>query len=198
MTDHRTILVVDDDQDLRQALTAMLGGHGYRTIEADDGHAAQQLIDAHKPDLVILDMMMPRWGGLAVLEHFRDRDDAPPFIMITANEGAKHKGYAEELGVVDYIRKPFTMERLLDGVTKNVEAPAAPPAAAPEATSTTIRCRCPGCGSRIKAPIQLLGQTRTCPRCRLPFVVVFQPEDEGPMLLMDDRQPPAPRPRPRL
>jgi CheY-like chemotaxis protein len=195
MTESRTILVVDDDQDLREAMKTMLGERGYRTIEADDGHEARQLIDAEKPDLVILDMMMPRWGGLAVLEHFRDRSNAPPFIMITANEGAKHKSYAEQLGVVDYIRKPFSMERLLDGVAKNVEAPA-PPAASATA-DTFIRCRCPGCGSRIKAPIQLLGQSRTCPRCRVPFVVLFQPEDEGPMLLMDDRQPPPP-PRPRL
>jgi DNA-binding NtrC family response regulator len=57
-------------------------------------------------------------GGYPVLEHFKDRADAPPFIMITANEGSRHKAYAELLGVVDYIRKPFPMERLLEAVDK--------------------------------------------------------------------------------
>src|SRR5262249_47824370 len=70
------------------------------------------------PDLVILDMMMPRMGGFPVLEHFRDKTDAPPIIMITANEGSRHKAYAEFLGVVDYIRKPFAMEELLESVAR--------------------------------------------------------------------------------
>jgi DNA-binding response OmpR family regulator len=63
-------------------------------------------------------MMMHRMGGYPVLEHFRDKADAPPFIMITANEGSRHKAYAEYLGVVDYIRKPFAAERLLEAVNK--------------------------------------------------------------------------------
>ena len=63
-------------------------------------------------------MMMPRMGGYPVLEHFRGKTDAPPIIMITANEGSRHKAYAEYLGVVDYIRKPFAMERLLEAVNK--------------------------------------------------------------------------------
>jgi DNA-binding response OmpR family regulator len=76
-------------------------------------------------------MMMPRMGGYPVLEHFRDKSDAPPIIMITANEGSRHKAYAEYLGVVDYIRKPFAMERLLEAVQRGLsgEPPAeqAPP-----------------------------------------------------------------------
>jgi DNA-binding response OmpR family regulator len=63
-------------------------------------------------------MMMPRMGGYPVLEHFRDKKDAPPIIMITANEGSRHKAYAEMLGVDDYIRKPFPMDRLIDSVQR--------------------------------------------------------------------------------
>jgi len=69
-------------------------------------------------------MMMPRMGGYPVLEHFKGKADAPPIIMITANEGSRHKAYAEYLGVVDYIRKPFAMERLLDSVQKGLTAAA--------------------------------------------------------------------------
>jgi DNA-binding response OmpR family regulator len=69
---------------------------------------------------MILDMMMPRMGGYPVLEHFRGKADAPPIIMITANEGSRHKAYAEYLGVIDYIRKPFAMERLLEAIDKGL------------------------------------------------------------------------------
>jgi DNA-binding response OmpR family regulator len=67
-------------------------------------------------------MMMPRMGGYPVLEHFKGKTDAPPIIMITANEGSRHKAYAEYLGVVDYIRKPFAMERLLESVERGLNA----------------------------------------------------------------------------
>src|SRR5438046_6835296 len=89
-----------------------------RSIQARDGQQGKQQIYAQRPDLVILDMMMPRMGGYPVLEHFRGRTDAPPIIMITANEGSRHKAYAEYLGVIDYIRKPFAMERLLETVNR--------------------------------------------------------------------------------
>jgi DNA-binding response OmpR family regulator len=62
-------------------------------------------------------------GGYPVLEHFRGKTDAPPIIMITANEGSRHKAYAEYLGVVDYIRKPFAMERLLEAVQRGLSSP---------------------------------------------------------------------------
>ncbi len=112
----KTILLVDDDRELIDGLRTLLEKQGYRVVHAHDGHQGKQMIYQQKPDLVILDMMMPRMGGYPVLEHFRDKQDAPPIIMITANEGSRHKAYAEYLGVIDYIRKPFAMERLLEAV----------------------------------------------------------------------------------
>jgi len=117
MADAKTVLIVDDDRELVEGLKLMLERQGYRVVHAHDGHQGKQMIYNHKPDLVILDMMMPRMGGYPVLEHFRDKP-APPIIMITANEGSRHKAYAEYLGVVDYIRKPFAMERLIEAVQK--------------------------------------------------------------------------------
>src|ERR1700678_1933193 len=118
MAEQKTILVVDDDRELVDALRSMLERQGYRVIQAHDGHQAKQAVYNQRPDLMILDMMMPRMGGYPVLEHFKDKSDAPPIIMITANEGSRHKVYAEYLGVIDYIRKPFAMERLLETVNK--------------------------------------------------------------------------------
>src|SRR5262249_6855342 len=103
MAETKTILVVDDDLELSDALRTMLERQGYRVIQARDGQQGKQQVYNQRPDLVILDMMMPRMGGYPVLEHFRGKPDAPPIIMITANEGSRHKAYAEWLGVVDYI-----------------------------------------------------------------------------------------------
>jgi DNA-binding response OmpR family regulator len=120
MANGKTILVVDDDMELSDGLRAVLERQGHRVIQARDGQQGKQMVYQHHPDLVILDMMMPRMGGYPVLEHFKGKADAPPIIMITANEGSRHKAYAEYLGVVDYIRKPFAMERLLESVEKGL------------------------------------------------------------------------------
>jgi DNA-binding response OmpR family regulator len=120
MPDQKTILIVDDDMELSDGLRAVLEKQGFRVLQARDGQQGKQVVYQHRPDLVILDMMMPRMGGYPVLEHFRGKPDAPPIIMITANEGSRHKAYAEYLGVVDYIRKPFAIERLLEAVHRGL------------------------------------------------------------------------------
>jgi DNA-binding response OmpR family regulator len=121
-TGKKTILVVDDDYELSEGLRLVLEKQGFHVIQARDGQQGKQMVYQHRPDLMILDMMMPRMGGYPVLEHFRGKTDAPPVIMITANEGSRHKAYAEYLGVVDYIRKPFAMERLLESVHKALDS----------------------------------------------------------------------------
>lgn len=122
MAENKVILIVDDDLELSDGLRAILEKQGFRVMQARDGQQGKQMVYQHRPDLVILDMMMPRMGGYPVLEHFRGKMDAPPIIMITANEGSRHKAYAEYLGVVDYIRKPFAMERLLEAVHRGLAA----------------------------------------------------------------------------
>jgi DNA-binding response OmpR family regulator len=128
MAENKTILIVDDDMELSDGLRVVLERLGYRVIQARDGQQGKQQVYQQRPDLVILDMMMPRMGGYPVLEHFHGKPDAPPIIMITANEGSRHKVYAEYLGVVDYIRKPFAMERLLEAVERGLKAKKEPPA----------------------------------------------------------------------
>ncbi len=138
MAEQKLILIVDDDVELSDAFRAVLERQGHRVIQARDGHQGKKQVYEQRPDLVILDMMMPRMGGSPVLEHFRDKSDAPPIIMITANEGSRHKAYAEYLGVVDYIRKPFAMERLLEAVHRGLsqsQPGAEPPAPTPPGDS---------------------------------------------------------------
>src|ERR1700680_2022522 len=123
MAHQKLILVVDDDYDLSDGIRAVLENQGHKVLQARDGQQGKNLVYQQRPDLVILDMMMPRMGGYPVLEHFRDKPDAPPIIMITANEGSRHTAYAEYLGVMNYIRKPFAMERLMEAVEKGLTAP---------------------------------------------------------------------------
>ena len=113
-----TILVVDDDADIRTALRACLERHGYRVLTAPDGNTGMALAEREEPRLVIVDMMMPHQSGLLVLEKLKARPGGPPVIMITAHEGARHRAYAESLGADDFLRKPFPLDRLLASVTR--------------------------------------------------------------------------------
>ena len=92
---------------------------GYEVAVANDGNQGLALAEREDPDLMILDMMMPKRSGFLVLEKLRRvRSEPLPVIMITGNEGSRHKAYAELLGVSEYLRKPFAMDRLLDAVKK--------------------------------------------------------------------------------
>src|SRR5947209_11246219 len=118
MADHRTILLVDDDADILSALRTVLERRGYRVVTATDGNAGLAAAEREAPDLVVVDMMMPKKSGFLVLEKLKARGGGPPIIMITANEGSRHRAYAEMLGANDYIRKPFAMDRLLAGIER--------------------------------------------------------------------------------
>lgn len=114
----KTILIIDDDREIASMLHGVLQNNGYRVFLAPNGAEGQRQISNLKPDLVITDMMMPRLGGFPVLEFLKTLETPPPVIMITANEGGRHKAYAEMLGVADYLRKPFPMEVLLESIRR--------------------------------------------------------------------------------
>src|SRR5262249_39113889 len=105
---------------------------------------------------VIVDLMMPRKGGYLVLEAIKARPDAPPVVMITANEGVQHRAYAERLGVDDYLRKPFALDRLLASVERPCPlvpaelVPCCPHAKewAPTGRSPRTSGPCPSCATR--------------------------------------------------
>ena len=115
----KRILIVDDDAEIVESLRYALEAKKYTVLIARDGNQGLAMAEREDPDLVILDMMMPKRSGFLVLEKLR-RTRAVPLkvIMITANEGSRHKAYAEMLGVDDYIRKPFAMERLVESVNR--------------------------------------------------------------------------------
>jgi DNA-binding response OmpR family regulator len=115
----RTILVVDDDHEIAESMRTILENKGFRVLVARDGNAGLMIAERENPDLLVLDMMMPKKSGFLVLEKLRSRPGGMiPTIMITANEGSRHRAYAEMLGVCDYIRKPFAMEKLVRSVER--------------------------------------------------------------------------------
>lgn len=113
------VLLVDDDAEIVETVSYALESAGYDVVIARDGNQGLALAERENPNLMILDMMMPKRSGFLVLEKLRRELDLPlPVIMITGNEGSRHQAYAELLGVSEYIRKPFSMDRLLDAVAR--------------------------------------------------------------------------------
>jgi DNA-binding response OmpR family regulator len=113
------VLIVDDDQEIVESVRFALEANDFEVLIARDGNQGLAMAEKEDPDLVILDMMMPKRSGFLVLEKLRRTRPIPlRVIMITANEGSRHKAYAEMLGVDDYIRKPFAMDRLMESVKR--------------------------------------------------------------------------------
>ena len=115
----KRVLLVDDDSEIVESMRTVLESRGYQILVARDGNQGLMMAETEEPDLVVLDMMMPKRSGFLVLEKLRRSHPVPMrVIMITANEGSRHKAYAEMLGVDDYIRKPFAMDRLLASIDR--------------------------------------------------------------------------------
>ena len=124
---HKTILLVDDDTEIIESMRAVLENKGFRILVARDGNAGLTVAERENPDLIVLDMMMPKKSGFLVLEKLKGRPGGLiPTIMITGNEGSRHRAYAEMLGVRDYIRKPFAMEKLVRSIEKILDVPPPP------------------------------------------------------------------------
>ena len=106
------ILIAEDEKDLRQLLYDQLTGEGYTVIEAEDGRKALELYNSVKPDMAILDIMMPQMDGLSVLSKIRESSEMP-VILLTARGDEIDKVSGLRLGADDYLVKPWGMNELL-------------------------------------------------------------------------------------
>ena len=114
------ILIADDDADILASLKMALTETGHEITTVSDGLAAIEWAEAQDPDIVILDLMLPKRGGFQILQKLKGNVQAqgkrPLICMITGNEGMRHKEFAERNGVDDFLRKPFAMGRMLEVV----------------------------------------------------------------------------------
>ncbi|WP_269537490.1 response regulator transcription factor [Cerasicoccus fimbriatus] len=113
MSDEKTILVAEDDASIRLGLVDTLESEGYDILEAANGEEAVALFQDHSPDLVLLDIMMPRLSGYDVCREIRKTNAAVPVLMLSAKSEEIDKVLGLELGADDYITKPFGMRELL-------------------------------------------------------------------------------------
>jgi DNA-binding response OmpR family regulator len=109
----RRILIVDDDPDILATMGAVMEAEGAEVERVDNGNAAVEACTEWRPDLVLLDMMLPKRSGFLVLERIKGRANSPLVIMITANEGKRHQTYARQLGADRYLQKPVPLELLV-------------------------------------------------------------------------------------
>ena len=116
----KKILVVEDERNIVDILTFNLGREGYDTLEALDGAEGLRLALAEDPDLILLDLMLPKMDGFEVCRRLREQGRATPVIMLTAREEETDKVLGLELGADDYITKPFSMRELLARVKSNI------------------------------------------------------------------------------
>ena len=107
----KTILVVDDEATLRETLAWNLERDGYRVVEAADGRTALERFHAEKPDLVLLDLMLPELSGVEVCRRIRAESDVP-ILMLTARDSEVDKIVGLEVGADDYVTKPFSLREL--------------------------------------------------------------------------------------
>lgn len=124
----KRILLVDDDQDILTSMQAAFEPTGAVVDMAGNGNKAVELVEKNQPDLVVLDMMLPGRSGFLVLEKIKARKPkgSKPFvIMITGNQGARHKMYAESLGVSEYFNKPVKMDKLITTAERLLATPVA-------------------------------------------------------------------------
>lgn len=116
----KRILLVDDDVEVLKSLEATLADTGATIETAGDGNTAIEKAHAHMPDLMVLDLMMPKRSGFLVLENIKKgkkKTERPRIIIITGNTGLRHRAYAESLGAEYYLTKPFRLDRLMEAVT---------------------------------------------------------------------------------
>src|SRR6516165_455135 len=113
-----TILIVDDEEQIRSSVRGVLSDEGFRVLEADNGRSALATIAAEHPRLVLLDIWMPEIDGIQLLRQIEERHPGTSVIVISGHGNIETAVRATQLGAVDFIEKPFSLDGLLQRVER--------------------------------------------------------------------------------
>ena len=116
----KTVLIVEDEKNIVDILKFNLNREGYDTLEAYDGETGRKLALEKNPDLILLDLMLPKLDGFAVCKSVREAGSNVPVLMLTAREDESDKVLGLEIGADDYITKPFSIRELMARVKANI------------------------------------------------------------------------------
>jgi DNA-binding response OmpR family regulator len=112
-TKQHLIAIIEDDESVRKSLVMNLELEGFRVITAPDGEEGLKVVREHKPDMIVLDVMMPKKDGLQTCKDLRNSGNSTPLILLTARSSEVDKVLGLELGADDYLAKPFGMAELV-------------------------------------------------------------------------------------
>jgi twitching motility two-component system response regulator PilG len=124
--DQLTVLVVDDSKTIRRTAETLLGKEGCQVVTAEDGFAALAMIVEHKPDIIFVDIMMPRLDGYQVCSLIKNNAQfkETPVIMLSSKDGLFDKARGRIVGADEYLTKPFGRSELIDAIRDNLDVSA--------------------------------------------------------------------------
>ena len=138
MENKKLVLIVEDEKNIVDILRFNLMREGYQTIEAYDGEDGLNKALTQDPDIVLLDVMLPKMNGFDVCRKLREAGQNVPVIILTAREEETDKVFGLEIGADDYMTKPFSMRELVARVGANIRRTAMTAAAAPAASTNAM------------------------------------------------------------
>jgi len=155
-----TILVVDDEGEIRSSLRGVLNDEGLRVLEAEDGRRALHLVRSERPELVLLDVWMPEVDGIELLRSLQEEPDRPQVIMLSGHGNIETAVQATKLGAFDFIEKPFSIDALLQVVNRALEHRALrTDGATPDATAVAASATAGSANAPRRRPERTIGRS---------------------------------------
>ncbi|MFK7779508.1 MAG: response regulator [Gimesia sp.] len=166
------VLVVEDEEDTAFFIKKLLEENSYRVTIAKDGGQAHSVFSMHKPDFVILDLIIPHESGFEICERMKQEESRVPILIVTAIDAPESRQLASRVGADGYLLKPFQPAELLE-LIKEIsndlwEQQHLPPSKVNAEERIHFFC---SCGKKLKVRTKHRGRTMTCPECQEPLVV---------------------------
>lgn len=166
---HR-VLLVEDEPDIADSTRQVLERNGFKVQIAKDGGQAHATFAMHKPDFVILDLILPGESGFEVCEHMKQKDETVPVLILSAIESEESRELANRVGADGYLCKPVDPDKLLQSIGEIAQTVWERHHEVGQPDTSRIRFQCT-CGKKYKVSSTHRGKTLTCSDCGAPIHV---------------------------